>query len=194
MLIHAANVEDLHVKQEWIVVDLGFSSRSKSCGILIDETVQLLTFAKLKGKLEQVCGRDDARPIYLILEAPLSASFDHHGNPVGRIFEKRNSATRYWYSGLGCSVLTSATYLMRHLHNMKIEREIRLVEGFASFKEGKSDHKMDVEMLRKAAQPHARNRKIHAPGDLVANRTNSIVSAFAVSGMDFGVPPVVELK
>ena len=129
--------------------------------------------------------------INVVLEAPLSAAFDANGNPVGRSVEKRDGQSRYWYAGLGCSVLVAATYLLRSIHDQSPVREIRLFEGLVSFKPKglPSSHSKDVGALRDVAWNHP--RKIVAPTELTLNQGDSIVSAFKVAGMDFGVPPVI---
>ena len=88
MPIKAANVTELHAAKDWIVVDLGFSNRRKSCGMLIENNASLLTFAEVKDELAKICEKRHSRPLYLMLEAPLSVAFDVQGNPVGRRFEK----------------------------------------------------------------------------------------------------------
>jgi hypothetical protein len=122
-------------------------------------------------------------------------AFNANGNPVGRSIERLGSQHRYWYEGLGCLVMTSALYLLRGLHNSKPQREVRLFEGFVSFKpKGQvSSHCADVQALR--AVVWATNREASAvvgAGELATTSSDRVVSAFAVAGMDFGVPPVVQ--
>jgi hypothetical protein len=90
--------------------------------------------------------------------------------------------------------MTSDLYLLRGLHNSKPQREVRLFEGFVSFKpKGQvSSHCADVQALR--AVVWATNREASAvvgAGELATTSSDRVVSAFAVAGMDFGVPPVV---
>jgi hypothetical protein len=123
-------------------------------------------------------------------------AFNAHGNPVGRSIEKRNNQSRYWYVGLGCSVLVSTTYLLRALLEAPRSREVRLFEGLASFKpQGqKSLHSNDVLKLRKLVwDQRPELGQIVAAEALAISRQDLVVSAFSVAGMDFGVPPVVVL-
>jgi hypothetical protein len=119
-------------------------------------------------------------------------AFSSQGNPLGRLVEKhRDGRTRYWYVGLGCSVLTSATYLLRQLTDSPRTRDIRLFEGFVSFKpKGQnSDHCADVLALRQVVcNPSAAN--VFGP-DQLASEAKQLRSAFAVAGMDYGIPPVL---
>lgn len=180
----------------WVFVDLGFARKAKSCGLLIaDGKPEEVTFATLVNKLTESAISSN-EPMNLLLEAPLSVAFDKWGNPTGRSVERRGKTTRYWYVGLGCSVLVAATYVLRALLALDISREIRLFEGLASFKPKGSmwTHCDDVVALRDVAW----NRdspfgKILGPNELKSDVGDRLLSAFAVSGMDIGVPPVVAL-
>ena len=187
---------------DWVFVDMGFAQRGKkSCGVAIgDSRPDEVEFASLAPRIiEAMCG--GFGPMNLLIEAPLSVAFDAKGNPTGRRIEKRRSDekqrsdTRYWYCGLGCSVLTATTYLLRRLNESVSTRQVRLVEGFASFKSetnGNPSHADDVCKLRDLAWSRGGTRGcVVAPEDLKAKPDHALVSAFNVSGMDFGVPPVV---
>ncbi|MCY1306629.1 hypothetical protein D9M70_564970 [compost metagenome] len=181
---------------EWVFVDVGFANASKSCGLLVqDEEPVELTFADLQNRIVQLAS-SGTTPLNLLLEAPLSVAFNSRGNPVGRSIEKRNEQSRYWYVGLGCSVMVATTYLLRALHNCPRTREVRLFEGLASFKPKgeKSSHSGDVLKLRELVWfQDAAIGKIVAPGALAKSNQDKVESAFHVAGMDFGVPPVAML-
>lgn len=195
MKIRAGMVSEIDRSSgRWLFVDLGFSENSKSCGFLAhDGAPEELRFAELVDRLASEAQHAKA-PINLVLEAPLSVAFTARGNPSGRSIEKRGSKARYWYVGLGCSVLVAATYLLRSLMELECSTEIRLFEGLISFKESgaASSHSSDVLLLRDIAW----NRETHA-GTIVGaeslrrKQDDVIRSAFAVSAMDFGVPPVL---
>ncbi len=178
----------------WVFVDLGFANAKSSCGLLIDDGDPVeLTFAHMAG---EVCdfARRSSSPMNLVLEAPLSVAFNAAGNPAGRAPEKRGSETRYWYVGLGCTVMVAATYLVRALLNTRSSCDVRLFEGFASFKPkgSKSSHAGDVLALRSAAwTPGTGGGRIIAPQELKLDASDTIQSAFLVAGMDLGVPPVI---
>jgi hypothetical protein len=175
----------------WIFVDMGFSRDKPTCGFLLhDKEPMEITFSVLCEKVvEQV--RSSKEPVNLLLEAPLSVAFNEAGNPTGRTVEKMAGfGPRYWYLGLGCCVLTAATYLLRGLVNCCPEAEIRLFEGFVSFKEKgkKSSHKDDVLALRSAAWNLSASAVVKPQG---FSETDRIGSAFLVAGMDFGIPPII---
>jgi len=182
---------------EWIFVDVGFAQDTrKSCGLLesLDRaaTPALLTFADLKARLVKIVRAGDT-PVNLVIEAPLSVAFSAAGNPVGRSIEQRNGKCRYWYVGLGCSVLVSACYLLRAIADAPPTREIRLFEGLVSFKPRgtRSDHGRDVHNLRRVVLGEPGAGRIFAPQELPMEPRHSVVSAFAVAGADYGVPPVI---
>ena len=179
-------------------VDIGFAKQGKkSSGIAIgDGQPDEVEFASLAPLIIEEMRRG-AGPMNLLIEAPLSVTFDAKGNPIGRCIEKRGSVTRYWYVGLGCAVLTAATYLLRRLNESVPARQVRLVEGFASFKDesnGSASHADDVRKLRDLAWNRNGARGCVLAKELLrAKPDHDLVSAFKVSGMDFGVPPVVVL-
>lgn len=120
-------------------------------------------------------------------------AFTLDGNPTGRQPEKRGKETRYRYVGPASVVMTAAMYLLNAVVNETRTREILLFEGFASFKPrgSKSSHARDVIRLRNAVWSSAGAHAIGAADDLRLVATDRLASAFAVAGMDFGVPPVV---
>ena len=135
-------------------------------------------------------------PLNLLIEAPLSVAFNVHGNPTGRRIERRGRDTRYWYVGAGAVTLLATTYLLRKLHDGKPTREIRLFEGFASFKSkgATSSHADDISKLRSVAWGESDRGRIVDREGLKMRDEDILRSAFAVSGMDFGVPPVVVVE
>ncbi len=195
MQIRAGTVTEVHPESgDWVFVDVGFANSARSSSILVGDAPPVdCTFAELKLRLAEIC-QESNKPLNLVLEAPLSVAFGANGNPAGRAVEKRNEQTRYWYVGLGCSVLVAATYLLRSIHDQESGRELRLFEGFVSFKPaGKvSSHKDDVILLRDIVW-----HKIPSVGRIVdadelrMKHDDRLESAFTVSGMDFGVPAVI---
>jgi len=195
--IRAGSMQELNKDSgQWVFVDLGFSQNARSCGLLLhDDNPSDLSFSELQRELISIVTARQA-PLNLLLEAPLSIAFNSTGNPTGRSIERRGKKTRYWYVGLGCSVLISATYLLRAIINAEPTREIRLFEGLASFKPKgtTSSHSSDVIALGKVGwERESRAGAIVPPGELKMSPTDRLLSAFLVSGMDFGIPPVVVL-
>lgn len=138
---------------QWAFVDIGFASGRRSCGIVVDDSeARALTFSDLQAELAALCTKGSS-PLNLLIEAPLSVAFGANGNPTGRSVEKRGGQSRYWYVGLGCSVLVTATYLLRSIVELPPSREIRLFEGLVSFKTKglPCSHTDDVIALREVA-------------------------------------------
>jgi hypothetical protein len=177
----------------WAFVDPGFSRNAKSCGLVdADGEPSRLTFAQLEAELVALVRRAGG-PLNLVIEAPLSVAFGPKGNPVGRSVELRGRQSRYWYVGLGCSVLVAATYLLRALTDACPEREVRLFEGLVSFKPRgtRSSHCDDVLQLRQVILGDRAVGRVVPPEELAGSPEHSLKSAFAVSGMDYGIPPVL---
>jgi hypothetical protein len=176
-----------------VYVDVGFSAIARSSGIALgDDAPQEVTFGQLAQVLVgMACQPGD--PMNLLIEAPLSVAFSVHGNPTGRSVEKRKGeVSRFWYTGPGAAVLAAAQHLIRAVVDAGPRREIRLVEGFASFKRGdmKSSHSGDVVALRQVVHGLGDGR-IVAPEALLLSPTDKLQSAFLVMGLNCGVPPIV---
>ena len=105
-MIVAGTVEDaVRDSREWIFVDLGFSEKSRSCCMAVGDAEPVpLTFCELQREL-CLRTRSGASPINLVIEAPLSVSFNAHCKPTGRRIERREIRTRYWYVGPRAAVL-----------------------------------------------------------------------------------------
>jgi hypothetical protein len=177
----------------WIFLDIGFSSRVKSCGLLLhaSEPKELL-FSDAVNAIIEITMKHEL--VNLLIEAPLSVAFDSSGNPKGRAIEKEGSKTRYWYIGPGCAVMVATFYLLRALMDTTSHSEVRLFEGFVSYKKkgSKSNHSRDVQLLREVVQSPKKYREcIYPPKALLMNQEDHLVSSFKVGGMDFGIPPLI---
>ena len=181
---------------EWVFVDIGFSQARESCGIAIGDSEPFnITYHDLTRRV--VCMLDKgSSPLNLLIEAPLSVAFTKDGNPTGRTIEKRDKRTRYWYVGAGAAMLLATMHLLRKLYNKNSMREIRLFEGFASFKSPRStsSHIDDVKRLRSVAWGMCEKGSIMDQEALKVRDDDTLLSAFAVSGMDFGVPVVAVIE
>lgn len=200
-MIRAGTMDEISPEGEWLILDIGFSSTKSSCGLKKNrEDPVELQFGDVT---EKICRsiQDCRQPVNLVIEAPLSVAFNIQGNPIGRRFEKQTdqttgkSKTRYWYYNGGCGVMVAALYLIRTISEMPKPVDIRLFEGFVSFKSGtvKSNHSRDVELLRKVIDhpEENRNKILTEPGDIKMDETDVLKSAFLVAGIDTGVPPVI---
>jgi hypothetical protein len=134
-------------------------------------------------------------PLNLVIEAPLSVTFDRQGNPTGRKIEKQDGKHRYWYEGLGCLVTTGALYLIRAINDANADREARLFEGFVSFKSGGSGkaHEYDVEQLRMIVRNPTED-SIYSADQFEMREDHRIQSAFLVAGRNCGIPAVLMTK
>ena len=195
-MIVAGTVEDaVRDSGDWVFLDLGFSAKSRSCGIAVgDERPCQVSYGELGHRLLALTRRA-TRPVNLLIEAPLSVAFtkDKDGNPTGRQIEKRGGDTRYWYVGPGAAMMVAATYLVRQLSDSVPVNEVRLFEGFASFKGkgSRSSHVDDVCALRDVVWGRGSRGRIVGPDELRMSEDDDLRSAFAVAGMDFGIPAVV---
>ena len=194
-MIVAGTVEDaVRDSGDWVFLDLGFSAKSRSCGIAVgDERPCQVSYGELGPRLLALTRRA-TRPVNLLIEAPLSVAFtkDKDGNPTGRQIEKRGGDTRYWYVGPGAAMMVAATYLVRQLSDSVPVNEVRLFEGFASFKskDSPSSHVDDVCALRDVTWGRGGRGKIVRPDKLRMSGDDDLRSAFAVAGMDIGIPAV----
>lgn len=171
---------------KWMFIDIGFSSKSSSCGVLFhDSKPERRTFGEAVEDVK-VATRTSSI-LNLVIEAPLSVAFDKSGNPIGRSIEKHNHQTRYWYVGAGCVVMISTLYLIKQVISENPAGEVKLFEGFVSYKTVKSDHLRDVKLLHDVIKD-PRSYK-----DCIFDLSNEpgIVSAFKVMGFDFGIPPII---
>jgi len=199
-MIYSGKVSDiLWAKGTWLILDIGFSNNKKSCGVLLgDNAAEQLKF---NDAIDAVVRIARGKPLLnLVIEAPLSVAFDKSGNPKARSIEKQGGENRPWYVGPGCAVLVAAMYLMRKLHDSHPSTDVKLFEGFVSYKNkvAKSNHLRDVELLRKAIKAR-RTLKHHVikPEDLKTDSDDDIRSAFEVMNMkdiDLGIPPVIKVN
>ena len=191
--IRAGHVSQLNKDSgDWIFVDIGFSSTGSSCGVLKNcGEPRTMKFGELVDYLSGKVG-EDSLPLNLMIEAPLSVAFRENGNPVGRAGEKRGSEHRYWYNQAGARVLLAAGFLMRKLFDCERQREVRLFEGFASFKSSTDggSHKEDTKRLRLAAWNRTKHQVIDR-SELKTSDAHVLECAFTFAGMDFDIPPVV---
>jgi hypothetical protein len=198
-MISSGKVKDISwTKGTWLILDVGFSSSRKTCGIILgDNKADKLKFNDATDEVVRIARNKSL--LNLVIEAPLSVAFDRSGNPKARSIEKEGGKNRLWYVGPGCAVLVAAMYLMKKLYDSHPSAEIRLFEGFVSYKSKatRSGDVKDVELLRKAIKAR-RTPKHHIirPEELTIARDDNIRSAFELmdmKDMDFGIPPVIKV-
>ena len=190
--------EILWSRGRWLILDIGFSNDSKSCGIVFGEAKpKKLRFSEA---LEEVNKAAQEKGILnLVVEAPLSVAFDKAGNPKGRAIEREDGKNRYWYVGPGCVVMVAGLYLLRSLYASTPKADLKLFEGCLSYKTkgSKSDHEGDVERLRNAIKnSRTPNPYVIDPEFLKTDPQDTLKSAFEImniKGMNFGIPPVIKI-
>jgi hypothetical protein len=196
-MIQAGKVSDIHwSKGTWLILDIGFSNTKKSCGFLLgDSEAEQLQFSEAISKVTEYAKSESL--LNLVIEAPLSVAFDKCGNPKSRSIDKQGGKSRPWYVGPGCAVMVAAMYLLKELFDCCPAAEIKLFEGFVSFKrrEIRSSHTDDVKCLRDAIkQKDTQASRLYGPDELKEDSGDKIISAFKIMNLknvELGIPAVV---
>jgi len=92
--------------------------------------------------------------------------------------------------------MVATMYLMRELYDSCPSADVKLFEGFVSFKskKNKSNHSDDVKCLRDAIKGEGtRNYRIYKPEELEDECAN-VVSVFKLMNMDLDIPPVIKIE
>jgi len=196
-MIHAGKVSDLISKNSWsngtwLFLDIGFSEKRESSGVLIQGAEPTRkTFGEVVKTIKHESSIHGI--LNLVIESPLSVAFDKtSGNPVGRSIEKQDQKTRYWYTGPGCTVMVATLYLMKAVLSTNQKGEIRLFEGFISYKDGKTDDLDDVRRLRDTVKESKNLADCIINPSNLASKGSEIKSAFEIMGFDFGIPPIIK--
>jgi hypothetical protein len=160
----AGALDDVKNIENWFIVDIGFSSSQKSCGIVTVQNNGKFTKTVHYGEMihkfkEFVKNIEEDKDIGLVIEAPLSIAFSNspdkanNGNPVAReAIELENkedketkTKTRYWYVGAGAAVTLSALHFLNEIKGVLNKKKIYLYEGLLSFKDiNKQSHVADA--------------------------------------------------
>ena len=185
---------------QWLIVDIGFSSREPTCGVWKGTgNPCVVTFGDLARLATREVQEAGPSPLNLLIEAPLSVAFQQNGNPARRSCDSQDGKQRDWYVNAGATTLIAAGYLLRALHGCQRQRDVRLFEGFVSFKPSGSSprskaeriaaHKKDVLKLKNAVWTGV-NAKIIDPRDLRQDPDHRIESAFPFLDKNL-IPPVI---
>jgi len=206
MQFYVPTIHDLDAaaRRPTVAIDVGFGNSSTSgiafsrapneSPITIDSS-RKTGFGECTDAIADLADGESA--FNLILEAPLSGTFDENENPCGRLpFEKQNGATRYWYLQAGANVGLGAAFLLRNLSRHPAKSTIHLFEGFVSFKSDSSEHTTDAEaLIRKLGE--STNRTVVDPTDWPeesdAARCISFLDLLKLEtiGSESSCPPVV---
>ena len=192
----AGKKKHLHSKNcKWIFVDIGFSCKQKTCGIIFLDSLEselnkdnydVVLFSELMKPLPEKF--KTSKFINLVIEAPLSAYFEN-GNPAHREFEIKRDEKLYrgWYYNSGASTMLAASFLLSRLNDeFESDCTIRLFEGFVSFKKSagtrENEHIRDVEALVNVLK--------ESPESVLWKHNAELPDYLRILGLD-EVPPVI---
>ena len=194
---------------DWLIVDIGMTMTTRSSGAWHGPgTLCTKTFGKLLAlairKVEERCDT----PLNLLIEAPLSVARQEDGAPAARSFEKRGSEHRYWHEDGGATTLLAAQFLLHKLYECQTrKREVRLFEGFVSFKNESTEsspatshedteerpprnsHERDVLKLKRAVWI-GDNAKVSDPRNCLLDPGDRIESPFPFLERNL-IPPLI---
>ncbi|MCH8275489.1 MAG: hypothetical protein IH851_11945 [Armatimonadetes bacterium] len=204
--IRSGTIDELRAHTgDWLFIDIGFARGKKTCGYLLvraggelagtEHPAKAVTYGSLTREVVLLVQKEGP-PLHFVIEAPLSVAFGADGNPLGRTAEKRDNQTRYWYVGLGCSVLVASLYLMQAVIEAKPAREVRMFEGLVSFRDRfeKSDHAADVEALKQVVWSGGNGHGMfREPAAVDCQGGSHIASTMALLDLDSTPPPIVEV-
>ena len=194
---------------DWLIVDIGMTMTRPSSGVWHGPgTLCTKNFGNLlKLAIRKVEERCDPT-LNLLIEAPLSVARQENGAPSFRSFEKRGSEHRYWHEDGGATTLLAAQYLLRKLYECQTrKRNVRLFEGFASFKNKSAEsapatthedteersprnsHERDVLKLKRAIWV-GDNAKVLDPLNCLMDKGDFIESPFPFLKRNL-IPPVI---
>ena len=193
---------------QWMIVDMGFAAerrdghKGRTCAVwTADGGVVETTFGCLQQLVIREAQKKGLPRLNLLIEAPLSVAFDANRNPTGRSCDTQDDEHRYWYVASGIAMIAATSYLLRALHDCRgRRREVRLFEGFVSFKPPKlktkcfkdfnRSHSLDVLKLKSAVW-NPTTARVFSQDEIERETEGCVESAFAVAKMDFGIPPVI---
>lgn len=130
-----------------LAVDLGYSSKAKSCGIALSDNSMAVccTFGNALAKVAAIITADPK--LVLVLEGVTSTSHCAKGNPRDRgAFEKGRS----WYYGPGAVTLLAVVRFLAELDKLLPDIQVvDLAEAFLSNKQRRSGHQNDASLIAK---------------------------------------------
>ena len=189
---------------EWLIVDIGFSMKNRSCGVWTNkEGARAISFEGLTKLVSTEFQEENLQVLNFVIEAPLSIAFQENGNPTVRRCDRLpgKSHPRPYYRNAGATTFIAAHMLFRELRLVQVRRTVRLFEGFLSFKSSNDEsrpkeeagHIEDVSRIRHAIWT-GRNCCIFAPENLPeSSRHRMESSAFPFLDRNL-IPPVIRIN
>ncbi|MRH77640.1 hypothetical protein GH984_02865 [Spiribacter sp. C176] len=223
----------------WVIIDIGFSSSKRSCGITIngDKIPDPLQDYRLNSKelkprgdkhygmlcpaitewLKAHHGAGKRRTLNLMIEAPLSMAFAkraqpqdkrrgaRQGNPIARIPDQlqdqdskgeKRQRQRLWYTQPASGLMVASMRLIQDLATELNGWEIRLFEGFVSFKTGEETegHWEDTCKLWNALPTYS-TTLTNSDGPILASQDGYVTSITTLMGepSDGNIPPILRV-
>ena len=133
-----------------MAVDLGFSGKSRSCGLASFDGNGRLSPVK---RTFRECVDDVASHVHrhgfsvLIIEAPLSACFNARGNPCARGPFEEAPKPRWWSLRAGATMALAAQYFLRFVQPRVGDGTLHLVEGFVVGQDSGADETVASHLL-----------------------------------------------
>ena len=226
-------------KRPWVIVDIGFSGRSRSCGITVngkkipdpmkgfratstkDTVLGDKHYGMLCPAIKEWLDNDESavkgRAFNLMIEAPLSMAIVRRsergednqgamqGNPMARIPDRledtrsngsAQTQQRLWYTQPASGLMVATIRLVQELATALEDWQIRLFEGFVSFKKGDDPkgHWCDTCKLWNALPINSGTPQawIHPIVDLDEGKVESILGLMGCK-RDDGIPPILRV-
>lgn len=196
-VIRAGTISDLNIHDGlWIILDIGFS-KNPTCGLQIGHRSRAsVAFGEACNQITSAIAHTRHDRVHLVIEAPLSMTFDASGNPCPRAVEFHNGKTRAWYVGAGAVVGLAACYLMERVVAVsnQVTKEIVLYEAFVSFKAGPTDDLADVQLIYDTIRDkESFPERLVTPDKFRQRSSDTLRSAFSLMGLDIGIPIVIKV-
>ena len=138
-------IGELSKRVPLVVLDIGYSSRNKSCGVAWTGGAGPKNFRfgeAIEVVAKQLSDNDAAA---FVIEAPLSTYHNESGNPEIRgEFEKGRGW--YWGPGALCTI-AAQRFLERLAPKLRRGRRVLLAEAFLSNKPQRTDHRADAALI-----------------------------------------------
>lgn len=141
-----------------MAVDLGFSGKSRSCGVASFDGKGPRSPVK---RTFRECVDDIATHVHrhgdsvLVIEAPLSACFNARGNPCARGAFEGAPKPRWWSLCAGATMALVAQYHLRFVQQHSGDGTLHLIEGFVVGRDSGADETVASNLLASFSGQHS---------------------------------------